>query len=54
MKVPFATFGVIGIAIGALSRDFGRFHQTVKLWPALDEVIDWNKVDDLLNNEANG
>ena len=41
-----------GMAIGCFSRDYGQFRRSVRVWPALAAVIDWDKVTVLSTSEA--
>jgi len=38
----------IGIVIGVILREFLYHRQTIKIWPVIDEIIDWHKVDVLV------
>ncbi|HSG17855.1 MAG TPA: hypothetical protein VLE70_16240 [Anaerolineae bacterium] len=39
-----------GLFLGVLGRDIGRFWQFVRMWPALAAVLDWQRLDMLLNS----
>lgn len=41
----------LGVFFGILLRDFGAFRTTVYLWPALNNVVDWNRLNELLDEE---
>ncbi|MBS0204330.1 MAG: hypothetical protein JSS49_15610 [Planctomycetes bacterium] len=41
----------LGMFLGILLRDFGAFRATVHFWPALNDVVDWNRLDELLDKE---
>ena len=41
---------VTGLFLGVLVRDIGRFWQFVRMWPVLAAVLDWQRIDRLLNN----
>ena len=43
---------IAGSVVGALSRDLGVFIRIVRVWPVLNSIIDWNKVDSLLDGES--
>ena len=40
---------VIGVAAGAFLRDIGRIVQSCRIWPAVHEITDWHRVEQLLN-----
>src|SRR5260370_15696786 len=44
-------FGLVfvGIGFGFFARDFGSSLQSVAVWPVIDRVTDWDRVDQLLN-----
>jgi len=50
----FHIFGIIIISMtaGVLIRDLGFFRHTVLIWPLVQEIIDWNKVDQLINKKS--
>lgn len=33
-------------------RDIGFYRRTVQLWPCLNRVLDWGKVEELVNTQA--
>jgi hypothetical protein len=41
-----------GMPIGAVVLSLGRNKTTVHLWPILESVVDWHKVDDILKTET--
>jgi hypothetical protein len=41
---------VIGMAVGAFSRDIGRFRLFVRVWPVYKEIINWQRVTELLES----
>lgn len=43
---------VCGAMFGALTRDIGLFRRTTQIWPMLSEVIDWNRVDQVLDQQG--
>lgn len=45
------TYLVAGLVIGALLRDIGYAHRSAKFWPVLMSIIEWRKVEELLNKE---
>ncbi len=49
---------VVGISLGILIRDLAQFVRFVHIWPLIDSMIDWTKVDELSQlgslSEANG
>ena len=40
---------MIGMGVGAKSRDLGIFRIFVKIWPALAAALDWDKIDALID-----
>ena len=40
---------MMGMGVGAKSRDFGIFRIFVKIWPALAAALDWGKIDALID-----
>jgi hypothetical protein len=48
----FANMGwwMIGVAVGAFGRDIGRFRQFVRVWPVYKEVVNWQRVSELLES----
>jgi len=38
---------LLGIILGVVFRNLRQYHQTVRLWPVLDRIIDWDKVEAL-------
>jgi hypothetical protein len=41
---------MIGMLVGAVSRDMGHFRKLSKGWPLLDRIIDWATVNTLLSD----
>ncbi len=39
-----------GIGVGAILRDIGRFRAFARIWPVLAQILDWKKIDDLLDD----
>ena len=39
----------LGVIIGLILRGLLAYHQTIRLWPVLTSIIDWDKVDTLLD-----
>jgi len=52
-EIPVVPGIVIGIAVGAVSRDIGYYRRIARLWPTLSQVIAWNKLDEYLAEDAN-
>jgi mycoredoxin len=50
LHVPGIVFLPAGIFLGALGRDLGSQRQYVKWWPINHEIMDWNRVEQLLND----
>jgi hypothetical protein len=42
---------LLGVIIGFIIRALLYYHQTVRLWPMFDIIIDWNKVETLLQTQ---
>jgi hypothetical protein len=40
----------IGMCFGAILRDVGRFQVLLRTWPALHEVISWERVSELIES----
>jgi hypothetical protein len=40
----------IGFAGGAFGRDIGRFRGLVRVWPIYKEIINWQRVSELLES----
>lgn len=47
---PAAGCFLAGLGVGAILRDVGRFRAIASVWPALTMILDWKKVDDLLES----
>jgi hypothetical protein len=47
--LPVAGWIIIGIAAGSLCRDIARFRGTVRSWAVYKEIINWQKVTDLMD-----
>ncbi len=50
-RLPSVALILVGMAIGAVSRDFGRFRTMIRVWPVLSRVLDWKRIDELLEDE---
>jgi integrase len=51
---PFAAGVVMGACLVAMLRDVGYMRRSAKVWPVLREVIQWDRVSEMLNaNERN-
>lgn len=50
-RPSLGAFG-LGLVIGALLRDLGTFIRTIRIWPIIESVIDWDRVQALLKSEA--
>ncbi len=44
-------YAMIGMLVGAISRDFGQFWKHAHVWPIVSRIIDWQKLSALLCNE---
>jgi hypothetical protein len=40
----------IGLVAGAFGRDIGRYRGIVRVWPVYREIINWQKVSELLES----
>lgn len=46
---------LIGLLVGSMGRDVAQFRYTVHMWPVLQVVMDWNRIDELLQpDESRG
>jgi hypothetical protein len=43
----------VGLIAGAFARDIGRFRGVVSVWPVYKEIINWQRVSDLLDSNEN-
>ena len=50
-RLPSVGLILVGMAIGAISRDFGMFRKMVIVWPVLSRVLDWRRIDELLEDD---
>jgi hypothetical protein len=42
---------IVGMLVGTLARDVGTFRRVLQVWPALSQVLDWHRVDEVLDQE---
>jgi hypothetical protein len=49
---PQASWILIGLSIGAFLRDIARIQILYRTWPVLHEIINWERVKDLMQNNA--
>ena len=40
----------IGLVVGAFFRDIGRFRGLVRVWPVYKEIINWQRISELLES----
>jgi hypothetical protein len=40
----------IGLVVGAFFRDIGRYRGIVRVWPVYQEIINWQRVSELLES----
>lgn len=52
LEIPSIGLFTVGLTAGAILRDSAWFRRSVQFWPLLDSIIDWNKVDTLLEQET--
>jgi hypothetical protein len=43
----------VGMVFGVALNDESGFRQLLRLWPAIEAVLDWNKIDQLLEERTN-
>ena len=43
-----AALAIVGIIVGVLLRDIYWFRGSLATWPTLDAIVDWDRVDNLL------
>jgi len=48
----FAFGWMTALVFGAFARDIGNFTKTVRFWPIMREITDWNKVTTLLEQNS--
>lgn len=51
-SMPEFGWASIGLFLGAALRDIGHFRMVRRIWPMVDRITDWQKVDDLIDFEA--
>ena len=44
-------YTMIGMLVGAISRDLGHFWKHAHVWPIVSKIIDWQKLNALLNDQ---
>lgn len=42
------TFLLAGLTLGVVTRDLSRYRAMAGIWPAIEAVFDWDKIDALL------
>ena len=50
--LEWAGWAICGVGLGSLLRDIGSRRRSIAVWPLLDAVVDWSRVEALLG-EAN-
>jgi hypothetical protein len=45
---------LLGLILGVVLRNFRLYQQTIRLWPMLDAIIDWDRVEALLASQSSG
>lgn len=45
-------FLMLGLLVGALLRDLASFIRFVRTWPVTESVLDWDRIDTLLEADA--
>lgn len=50
---PFWGMFMIGMTVGAVLRIISQARFTVMGWPAIERVLDWNRVEEVLREDAN-
>ena len=52
LGVVGAAYILLGLVAGALLRDFGLYRQFKERWPVVEGLLDWERIDNLLNGDA--
>ena len=42
----------VGFLLGVLTRDLGIFRRTILIWPVLSDIINWERVEQLLDDSS--
>jgi hypothetical protein len=48
VQLPNHASVLLGLLIGALLRDIAVFQRLIKTWPITESVLDWDRIDTLL------
>ena len=46
-----AAYFIGGLLVGALARDVATFRRVLQIWPALSQVLDWQRVEQVIKQE---
>lgn len=49
---PWVAALYAGMCLGAFLRDVGRLLQSRRLWPLVEDITDWRRVEQLIETEA--
>ena len=44
---------LVGLFLGACLRDIGRTTAVVRLWPAVEQIVHWERVDQIVDENEN-
>lgn len=45
---------LLGMLLGVVLRNLRLYHQTIRLWPMFDVIIDWEQAEALLASQSSG
>ena len=51
LHFPAMSYFIVGLMVGALARDAGSFRRVVQIWPAIAQVLDWQRVEQALDKK---
>jgi len=51
-NLPGLGWTVVGLCIGAALRDIGYYRIGLDFWPIRDQIVDWQRVTELLDADA--
>lgn len=51
MGLPWVAALIGGMALGALFRDVAYIRQAFRLWPLLSQIINWDRITELLEQD---
>ena len=50
--INWAGLLLVGFGAGAVLRDLAYFRRSVAVWPLIEEITDWDRVDQLFDDKA--